>query len=119
MASCYNHSEYETGITCTQCDRAMCPTCVVFAAVGQTCRDCTREHRSINYQVSLRTLCVAVPLATVTSMMICAVAVLLIAPLPFFVLYLLLTAVYFVAGMLTNLLDRLTRAKRGRIFRSR
>lgn len=37
---CYRHPERETGISCTRCDRPICPECMVSAAVGFQCPEC-------------------------------------------------------------------------------
>ncbi|MER0240559.1 rhomboid family intramembrane serine protease [Streptomyces sp. HSW2009] len=37
---CYRHPERETGISCTRCDRPICPECMVSASVGFQCPEC-------------------------------------------------------------------------------
>ncbi|MFC0601686.1 rhomboid family intramembrane serine protease [Streptomyces palmae] len=37
---CYRHPERETGISCTRCDRPICPSCMVSASVGFQCPEC-------------------------------------------------------------------------------
>ncbi|MFC1417612.1 rhomboid family intramembrane serine protease [Streptacidiphilus cavernicola] len=39
---CYRHPGRETGVSCTRCERPVCPECRVDAAVGFQCRDCVR-----------------------------------------------------------------------------
>ena len=39
---CTRHPDRETLLTCTRCDRPMCPDCLVPAAVGMQCVDCVR-----------------------------------------------------------------------------
>jgi len=113
---CYIHSDQETALSCTQCNQPICTRCVVFAAVGQICHACARARRPVNYQVSFRAVCVATAVAFAASMAVCIIALLLIAPLPFLSLYLPLISAYFVAGGLARLIDRTTRAKRGRTY---
>ncbi|MBB5934074.1 rhomboid family intramembrane serine protease [Streptomyces zagrosensis] len=38
---CYRHPERETGISCTRCDRPICPECMVNASVGFHCPECS------------------------------------------------------------------------------
>ncbi|MGK5627550.1 rhomboid family intramembrane serine protease [Streptomyces sp. URMC 123] len=39
---CYRHSDRETGITCTRCERPICHECMVDASVGFHCPECVR-----------------------------------------------------------------------------
>ncbi len=35
--TCYRHPERETGVSCSECGRGLCPDCMVFAPVGIRC----------------------------------------------------------------------------------
>jgi membrane associated rhomboid family serine protease len=40
--TCYRHPDREAGRRCTRCGRPACSDCLVQAAVGSHCRDCTK-----------------------------------------------------------------------------
>lgn len=44
--SCANHPKRLTMVTCSACDKPLCPDCMVFSAVGIKCRDCAKMPRS-------------------------------------------------------------------------
>src|SRR5665647_1061830 len=41
--TCYRHPGVPTGIVCSRCGRPICPACMVDAAVGFQCPECTKE----------------------------------------------------------------------------
>jgi membrane associated rhomboid family serine protease len=39
VMTCYRHPDRETGVSCSECGRGICPDCMVFAPVGIRCPD--------------------------------------------------------------------------------
>ena len=42
LPDCYRHPGRETGVSCSRCERPVCPECRVNAAVGFQCRECVQ-----------------------------------------------------------------------------
>ena len=47
MLRCYRHPDRETGVSCSECGRGICPDCMVFAPVGIRCPDHAGQTRPI------------------------------------------------------------------------
>lgn len=43
---CVNHPSVETRVTCSNCDKPVCPDCMVFTPVGAKCPECARVPKS-------------------------------------------------------------------------
>lgn len=44
MTTCYRHPDRVAGVGCQRCGRPICPQCMVQAAVGFQCPDCTHSN---------------------------------------------------------------------------
>lgn len=47
--TCYQHGDRRAGVSCQRCDRPICPSCMVQAAVGFHCPECSRRGRQRVY----------------------------------------------------------------------
>src|SRR6478609_7777414 len=43
MATCFHHTNRETGRACTRCGRPACPDCLIQASVGSQCFECVKR----------------------------------------------------------------------------
>jgi len=47
MATCYRHPDRETGVSCSNCGRPICPDCMTPTPVGMRCPECSREKTPV------------------------------------------------------------------------
>jgi membrane associated rhomboid family serine protease len=47
MAVCYRHKDRETGVSCSNCGKPICPDCMTATPVGMRCPDCARQRTSV------------------------------------------------------------------------
>jgi len=47
MAVCYRHPGRETGVSCSNCDRPICPDCMTATPVGMRCPECARQRTQV------------------------------------------------------------------------
>jgi membrane associated rhomboid family serine protease len=47
MATCYRHPSRETGVSCSNCGRPICPDCMTTTAVGMRCPECSRQRTKV------------------------------------------------------------------------
>jgi membrane associated rhomboid family serine protease len=60
MATCYRHPGRETGVSCSNCGKAICPDCMTPTPVGMRCPDCAGKRQQMH---TMRTMYVE-PIAT-------------------------------------------------------
>lgn len=47
MATCYRHPSRETGVSCSNCGRPICPDCMTSTPVGMRCPECSRQRTQV------------------------------------------------------------------------
>jgi membrane associated rhomboid family serine protease len=47
MAVCYRHPKRETGVSCSNCGKPICPDCMTPTPVGMRCPDCSRQSTPV------------------------------------------------------------------------
>jgi membrane associated rhomboid family serine protease len=47
MATCYRHPSRETGVSCSNCGRPICPDCMTSTTVGMRCPECARQRTKV------------------------------------------------------------------------
>jgi len=47
MATCYRHSNRETGVSCSNCGNPICPDCMTPTPVGMRCPECARQRTRV------------------------------------------------------------------------
>ena len=47
MAVCYRHPGRETGVSCSNCGRPICPDCMTATPVGMRCPECSRQKTQV------------------------------------------------------------------------
>ena len=53
MATCYRHPDRETGVSCSNCGRPICPDCMTPTPVGMRCPECSRDRTPVRNMASL------------------------------------------------------------------
>ena len=48
MATCYRHPGRETGVSCSNCERPICPDCMTTSPVGMRCPECARQTTKVD-----------------------------------------------------------------------
>jgi membrane associated rhomboid family serine protease len=47
MATCYRHPSRETGVSCSNCGRPICPDCMTTTSVGMRCPECAKQTTKV------------------------------------------------------------------------
>ncbi len=47
MAVCYRHTNRETGVSCSNCGRPICPDCMTPTQVGMRCPECSKQTTTV------------------------------------------------------------------------
>src|SRR3954454_9572604 len=47
MATCYRHPSRETGVSCSNCGRPICPDCMTPTPVGMRCPECSKQRTKV------------------------------------------------------------------------
>ena len=61
MPTCYRHPTRETGVSCSNCGRPICPDCMTPTTVGMRCPECSKQRTRV---VRPRAMVAAAPVAT-------------------------------------------------------
>ena len=48
MATCYRHPSRETGVSCSNCGRPICPDCMTTTPVGTRCPGCAKQRTKVH-----------------------------------------------------------------------
>jgi membrane associated rhomboid family serine protease len=65
MATCYRHPDRETGVSCSNCGRPICPDCMTSTSVGMRCPECARERTKVRTGTAAFGRAGAIPATTV------------------------------------------------------
>ena len=47
METCYRHPDRETGVSCSNCGRPICPDCMTPTSVGMRCPECAKQKTKV------------------------------------------------------------------------
>jgi membrane associated rhomboid family serine protease len=53
MATCYRHPSRETGVSCSNCGKPICPDCMTSTPVGMRCPDCAGKRQKVHTMGSM------------------------------------------------------------------
>jgi membrane associated rhomboid family serine protease len=76
VETCYRHPGRETGVSCSNCERPICPECMTSTSVGMRCPECSKQKTKVKTMSSVEQptltyvligICVALALGTLMS----------------------------------------------------
>jgi membrane associated rhomboid family serine protease len=70
MVTCYRHPNRETGVSCSNCGRPICPDCMTPTSVGMRCPECAKQKTKVR---TARTM-TDEPRVTVAIIVVCVIA---------------------------------------------
>ncbi len=47
MEACYRHPDRQTGVSCSNCGRPICPDCMTSTSVGMRCPECSKQTTKV------------------------------------------------------------------------
>ena len=53
METCYRHPNRETGVSCSNCGRAICPDCMTPTPVGMRCPECANQRTPVRSMANI------------------------------------------------------------------
>lgn len=53
MEVCYRHPGRETGVSCSNCERPICPDCMTSTSVGMRCPECARQKTKVKTMATI------------------------------------------------------------------
>lgn len=110
-ATCHWHPEVPTGLSCSQCRRAICTQCLVQVPVGIRCRECGRAQPLPTFDVRPANYARAVVVAALVAVVGTVLTVLLTLYLGGLAFIIMPLGVGYVAG---ELISRVVNLKRSR-----
>src|SRR6185436_4837513 len=69
MATCYRHPDRETGVSCSNCDRPICPDCMTPTPVGMRCPECAKQKTKVRTARTMNDE----PRVTIAIMIVCGI----------------------------------------------
>jgi membrane associated rhomboid family serine protease len=72
MATCYRHPNRETGVSCSNCGRPICPDCMTPTSVGMRCPECAKQKTKVRTAAQIRATADN-PLVTMFIIVVCVV----------------------------------------------